>query len=164
MKWSKLLTNLLANATVAILDMTPRAVLSHPGLFKLEMTILREALEVMKAQHVRVVNTPKTPVRLLALAAHLPAAISRPLMIKAIGGGRGEKMPSFHIDLHAGRGKSEVEWLNGAVVHYGKKTGVPTPINHQLTGILSAMARGEIPLEHFRNQPDKLIDAVKGLH
>jgi 2-dehydropantoate 2-reductase len=160
MKWSKMLTNLMVNTTVAILDMPPRAVLAHPGLFRLEIAILREALAVMKAQRIRVVDTPGTPVRLLALAAHLPTFISRPLMARAIGGGRGGKMPSFHIDLHAGRGKSEVDWLNGAVVRYGKKFGVPTPVNRQLNGILLALTRGEIPLTQYSGQPKKLLETV----
>jgi 2-dehydropantoate 2-reductase len=160
MKWSKMLTNLMVNATVAILDMPLRALLSHPGLFRLEIAMLREALSVMKAQGIRVVDTPKTPVRLLALAAYLPVFISRPLMIKAVGGGRGGKMPSFHIDLHAGRGKSEVGWLNGAVVRYGEKFGVPTPVNKQLTEILLALTRGEIPLTAYSHQPEKFLGKV----
>lgn len=36
-------------------------------------------------------------------------------------------MPSFHIDLHGGRGRTEVDYINGAVVRYGEHTGVPTP-------------------------------------
>jgi 2-dehydropantoate 2-reductase len=161
MKWSKMLTNLMVNATVAILDMPPRAVLSHPGLFRLEIGILKEALRVMKAQGIRVVDTPRTPVRLLALAASLPASIARPLMVKAVGGGRGGKMPSFHIDLYAGRGKSEVEWLNGAVARYGEKYGVPTPINKELNGILSALTKGGIPLTRFSRQPDELLEKIE---
>ena len=161
MKWSKMLTNLMVNASVAILDMPPRAVLADPGLFQLEIAMLREALAVMKAQGIRVVDTPKIPVRLLALAAYLPAFISRPLMVKTVGGGRGGKMPSFHIDLRAGRGKSEVEWLNGAVVRYGEKFHVPTPINEQLCGILLALTRGEMPLAKYSGQPEKLLDQVK---
>jgi len=161
MKWSKMLTNLMVNTTVAILDMPPRAVLAHPGLFRLEIAILREALAVMKVQGIRVVDTPGTPVRLLALAAYLPAFISRPLMVRAVGGGRGGKMPSFHIDLHAGRGKSEVAWLNGAVARYGEKFGVPTPVNKQLTGILLALTRREIPLTEFSRQPEKLLVKLK---
>ena len=73
-----MLTNLMVNATVAILDMPASAVLAHPGLFRLEIAMLHEALAVMKAQGIRVVDTPKTPVRLLVLAAYLPAFISRP--------------------------------------------------------------------------------------
>lgn len=160
MKWSKMLTNLMVNATVAILDMPPREVLAHPGLFALEIAMLGEALAVMKAAGIRVVNTPGTPVRLLALAASLPAFISRPLMVKAVGGGRGGKMPSFHIDLHGGRGKSEVEWLNGAVVRRGRQAGVPTPVNRALNETLLALTRGEIPLASFSRQPERLIRRV----
>jgi 2-dehydropantoate 2-reductase len=163
MKWSKMLINLMVNSTVAILDMPPRAVLAHPGLFWLEMTILRETLAVMRAQGIRVVDLPGTPVRLLALAASLPAFLSRPLMVRAVGGGRGGKMPSFHIDLHAGRGKSEVEWLNGAVVRSGEKSGVPAPVNRKLTGILSALTRGEIPLDTYRGLIEKLLDRIKDI-
>ncbi len=161
MKWSKMLTNLMVNSSVAILDMPPQAVLAHPGLFRLEIATLREALAVMKAQGIRVVDLPGTPVRLLALAAYLPAFISRPLLSRAVGGGRGRKMPSFHIDLHTGRGKSEVEWLNGAVVRYGQKSGVPTPVNKQLAAILSSLTSGEIPLAMFSGQPEKLLDRVR---
>ena len=161
MKWSKMLTNLLVNTSVAILDMPPRQVLSHPGLFRLEIAMLREALTVMKVGGIRVVDTPRTPVRLLVLAAHLPAFIARPLMVKFVGGGRGGKMPSFHIDLHAGRGKSEVEWLNGAVVRYGEKYGVPTPVNRVLTETLLALTRSEIPLTEFSGQPEKLLSLVR---
>ena len=61
MKWSKMLTNLMVNASVAILDMPPQAVLAHPGMFRLEIAVLREALAVMKAQGIRVVDLPGTP-------------------------------------------------------------------------------------------------------
>jgi 2-dehydropantoate 2-reductase len=78
-------------------------------------------------------------------------------MMKAVGGGRGGKMPSFHIDLYSGRGTSEVEWLNGAVVRYGVKASVPTPINKVLTDTLQALTKGELPLKTFDRQPEKLL-------
>ncbi|RPJ50809.1 MAG: 2-dehydropantoate 2-reductase, partial [Chloroflexi bacterium] len=122
MKWSKMLTNLIANASSAILDMTPAKIFSHPGLYEMEIRMLRETLRVMKAQNIPVVDLPSTPVRLLAWGVTtLPLAISRPLLNRSVGAGRGAKMPSFHIDLHAGRGKSEVDYLNGAVERYGRR-------------------------------------------
>ncbi|MBA4379905.1 MAG: 2-dehydropantoate 2-reductase [Anaerolinea sp.] len=160
MKWSKMLTNLLGNATAAILDMTPAEVFAHPGLYRLEMQMLRETLDVMAAQGIQVVDLPGTPVRALALAARLPAFIARPLLVKAVGGGRGGKMPSFHIDLHSGRGQSEVDYLNGAVVRYAEKYGTPAPVNRALNDILLAMTRGEIPLAEFSRQPQKLLALV----
>jgi len=160
MKWSKLLTNLPANATSAILNMTAAEVFDHPGLYRLEMRMLRETLAVMRANHLRVLDLPRVPVRSLALGTHLPEFVARPLMLKAVGGGRGGKMPSFHIDLYSGRGRSEVDWLNGAVVRYGEKAGVPTPVNKLLTETLLALTRGEIPLTRFSRQPDKLLSLI----
>jgi 2-dehydropantoate 2-reductase len=81
-------------------------------------------------------------------------------MIRAVGGGRGAKMPSFHIDLHAGRGKSEVDFLNGAVVRAGLKSNIPTPVNKILNETLLALTRKEIPLEQFAHQPLKLLSLV----
>jgi 2-dehydropantoate 2-reductase len=160
MKWSKMLTNLPANATAAILNMTAAEVFAHPGLFRLEMRMLRETLAVMRANCVRVVDLPGVPVRALALGTRLPEFIARPLMLKAVGGGRGGKMPSFHIDLYSGRGRSEVDWLNGAVVCYGEKAGVPTPVNRLLTETLLALTRGDVPLETYSRQPEKLLEKV----
>lgn len=158
MKWSKLLTNLLANATSAILDLTPAEVFAHPSLYRLEIAQLREALQVMAARGTAVVDLPGIPVRLLAWAVkRLPPALSRPMLRKAVGGGRGNKMPSFHVDLYGGRGKSEVDSLNGAVVREGRRHGIPTPVNALLTEKLLALTRGEIPLETYRKQPEKLV-------
>ncbi len=157
MKWSKMLTNLPANATAAILDMTAAEVFAHPGLFRLEMDMLREALDVMKEHGINVVDLPGTPVRALAWGTRLPEFLARPLMQKAIGGGRGGKMPSFHIDLHSGRGNSEIEWLNGAVVRFGEQAGIQTPVNKILTETLLGLTRGEIPFDTYTHQPEKLL-------
>ena len=66
-------------------------------------------------------------------------------------------MPSFHIDLHSGRGKSEVDYLHGEVVRAGEKFNVPTPVNKMLTDTLLALVRKEIPLDEFAKKPEKLI-------
>ena len=157
MKWSKLLTNLTANPTSAILDLTASEVFANKDLFQLEIEMLRECLAVMEAQKLEVVDLPGTPVRALAFATALPSWLSKPLLSRAAGAGRGAKMPSFHIDLHSGRGKSEVEYLHGAVVRAGEKFGVPTPVNKVLTETLVALTNKEIPLDEFARQPEKLL-------
>jgi 2-dehydropantoate 2-reductase len=158
MKWSKLLTNLLANATSAIVDMSPAEIFSRPDLYRLEIGQLREALRVMASQGIRPVDLPGTPVRALAFAVQsLPLFLSRPLLRRAVGSGRGGKMPSFHIDLHSGSGRSEVEYLNGAVVRAGEQAGIPTPVNRLLCDTLLALTRGEVPLEEFARKPEKLV-------
>lgn len=158
MKWSKMLTNLLANATSAILDMTPPEIFAHPGLYRLELAQLRETLQVMRALGIQAVDLPATPVRLLAFSIRwLPAWLSRPLLGRAVGGGRGQKMPSFHIDFHSGRGKSDVDYLNGAVVRHGERLGIPTPANRLLNETLSALTETPSRAQNFARKPEELL-------
>lgn len=163
MKWSKMLTNLIANPTSAILNMTAAQVFANRKLYKLEIDMLKECLAVMKAQNLEVVDLPGTPVKALAFATKLPLWLSKPFLSRAAGSGRGAKMPSFHIDLYSarGRGQSEVQYLHGAVVREGKARGIPTPVNELLTDTLLALTRKEIPLEEFANQPEKLLSKLK---
>lgn len=164
MKWSKLLTNLMANATSAILGMPPADILNSRGLFELELQQMCEALRVMKAQGLHVVNLPGTPVRALAfIMRYLPASIAQPLLSRSIAGGRGAKMPSFYIDLHGGRKKTEVDYLNGAIVRHGALLGIATPVNRFLTDILQKLASDSLPLETYLHQPDKLLAGFTSL-
>jgi 2-dehydropantoate 2-reductase len=127
----------------------------------LEIEGLREALRVMAAQSLQVVDLPSTPVRLLALGARLPFTLSKLLIQRSVGRGRGAKMPSFHIDLHSGRGKSEVDYLNGAVVRFGERLGIPTPVNRLLCETLLALTEGRVGIEAYRHQPRKLLEKLR---
>ena len=160
MKWSKMLTNLISNPTSAILNMTAAQVFANNKLYTLEIDMLKECLAVMKAQGIEVVNLPGTPVKALAFATQLPLSISKPFLSRAAGSGRGAKMPSFHIDLYSGRGKSEVGYLHGAIAREGKKLGISTPVNELLTNTLLALTNKEIPLEEYSNQPEKFLSKV----
>jgi len=159
MKWSKLLTNLVSNATSAILALPPEEIFSHPGLYKIERAQLNETLDVMEKSKIPVVDLPGTPVRQLALAVRwIPSIISRPLIKKAVVGGRGDKMPSFYLDLMSGRTESEVDFLNGAVVRWGEKVNIPTPVNSFLTITLAGMVNGRISKERYQNNIQLFID------
>lgn len=161
MKWSKLLTNLLANASSAILDMPPAEIYAHPGLYEIESRQIRETLEVMRKLDLQVVDLPGTPVRMLALLMDFfPSWLGRRLAGRVLARGRGTKMPSFHIDLYSGGGKSEAGYLNGAVVRFGDATGVETPVNRLLTETLQELTEGKIPLDSYRRQPEQLINRL----
>ncbi len=158
MKWSKMLTNLLANASSAILDMTPAEIFAHPGLFRMEVAQIKEAVNVMTAMNLKVIDLPKTPTRaLILIMKYFPASLAQPILKQALGKGRGEKMPSFHIDLHQGRGKSEVDYLDGAVVRFGRQFGIPTPVNQFLNQTLLGLTDKTIDMAEFARQPEKLI-------
>ena len=153
MKWSKMLTNLMANASCAILDMTPGEVLHHPDLYRVEVEQLREALAVMRALQLKPVNLPGTPVVAFAwIISHLPPNLSQTFIARIAAQGRGQKMPSFHIDLHSGRGRSEVEYLNGAVVRFGSNLHISTPVNQWLNQTLMRLVRGDIDLKEYSHK------------
>jgi 2-dehydropantoate 2-reductase len=161
MKWSKMLTNLAVNASCAVLDLSPAQVIADPRLFRLEIAMLRETLAVMAKLGIAVTDLPGTPVRALAFAAgSLPPWLSRSLLARSLGQGRGGKMPSFYIDLHAGSSRSEVDYLNGAVVRFGQQALVATPVNRALNETLLALAAGKIPIETYSHQPEKWLDRV----
>jgi 2-dehydropantoate 2-reductase len=158
MKWSKMLTNLLANASAAILDMKPGEILRLSPLYKIEVAQLREAIAVMHALNLKIVDLPDTPVRAFSwMVEKLPPNLSQPLISQIAGKGRGQKMPSFHIDLYSKHGKSEVDYLNGAVVRFGERLGIPTPINKFLNQTLLDLTSGRIALEMYAHNPDRFI-------
>jgi 2-dehydropantoate 2-reductase len=161
MKWSKMLTNLIANPTSAILNMTAAQVFADKRLYKLEIDMLKECLAVMKAMNLEVTDLPGTPVRALAFATKMPLWLSKPFLSQAAGSGRGGKMPSFHIDLYSGRPQSEVEYLHGAVVREGSARGIPTPVNKVLTEILMSLTKKETPLDEFAGKPEKLLSRIQ---
>lgn len=161
MKWSKMLTNLISNASSAILDLTPTQIFSDNALTRIELAQLKECLAVMKGLGLRPVDLPGTPVKLLAAAVYLPLPLTQPLLKKAIGGGRGGKMPSFHIDLSNGRGKSEVNYLNGAVVREGNQLGIATPVNTFLNKTLLALTDGSLPRGTYSSDRKRFLSDIK---
>ena len=162
MKWSKMLTNLLANASSAILNWTPSQVFSNPLTWQIEMEQIREALSVMKAMHIHLVDLPDTPViAMMTVFNLLPPAISQKIIGPPLAKGRGGKMPSFHIDLYAGKTVSEVTYLNGAVARFGKRVGVSTTVNQKLCQLLEDIAAGRVAKQDYADQPEKLFRFVK---
>jgi 2-dehydropantoate 2-reductase len=162
MKWSKLLLNIVNNATSAILNLTPAEIVDQPSLLDLEIEAVYEGVAVMKAQDIDVVKLPGYPVDWLArvVSARLPKTVKRTVLRPFMLSGRGTKMPSLYIDLAAGRSVSEVEVLNGAIVAAGQKFGVNTPVNQVLTSTLSGLVSGELNWDDYQHQPERLLQAV----
>jgi 2-dehydropantoate 2-reductase len=165
MKWSKLLLNIVANASPAILDLFPDEVFADRYSFALEQAAFREAVAVLQAQSLQPVSLPGYRVPLFAWAlCSLPAWLLRPILRKVIVPGRGGKMPSLHMDLSRGKGKSEVEYLNGAVVRYAQELGLDAPVNRALHTVLMGIVKGEISWEKYRGQPERLLAACSCIH
>lgn len=155
MKWSKLLTNIVSNASSAILGWSAKQVYDHPITAQLEIAALREAVRVMQKCGHTPQNLPGVQVAILGQAVFLPSILTRKLLGRIVNRGRGEKKPSLHYDI--GRGRSEIAWLNGAVAHNGRKHGVPTPVNQMLTQTLLDLVHNRRQHDEFLNQPGVLL-------
>jgi len=157
MKWSKLLLNLIGNATSAILDLNTMQVFADKRLFSIEMASLRETMQVARAQRIRFVDLPGYPVPLLAAAVRLlPLPLLQPVLIPLVARGRGSKMPSLHIDLWNGKRRSEIDELNGAVVRIGTRLNIPTPANALLLATFKDLQSGRVDRSVWRHRADRL--------
>ena len=157
LKWSKLMMNIIANASSAILDLPPAQSLNYPEIFGLEIEALQETLAVMRAQKIKVVSLFGYPLPLLAVALRwLPTGVLRRVLKPIIAGGRGDKLPSLQLDVRQGRNESEVTVLNGVVAATGERLGLPVPINTALTQVLTGIVAGEIPWADYRGKPQAL--------
>jgi 2-dehydropantoate 2-reductase len=116
----------------------------------------------MARRDLQVVNLPGSPARSLALAVrYAPRFLLKPILTKIVAGGRGDKMPSFYIDLESGRGKSEVIYHNGAIAAAGEDLGIPVPVNRLLNDTLFALTNGELDRQEFANNPRRLLSELE---
>ena len=161
LKWSKAMLNMLGNATAAILDMTVAEVYADPRLVALERRALLEALHVMDRLGIRPVNLPRYPAALLAAVIRwAPDKLIDPLLRRKIAGGRGGKTPSLHLDLVRGNGRSEGEFLYGAVFCAARDAGLEAPVNRALWETLHGLINQTLDWEDFRRKPERLLAAI----
>lgn len=161
MKWSKLLVNSMGNATAAIVNRPPDVLYKYKPIFKLEMRMVKEIQEVMDKMGVSVIDLPGASTKKLMTAIRwVPDGLLQSQLAKQVSKGRGDKLPSFQVDLNAGKRKNEVLYHNGAVHHVGQELGVSTPVNGALTNILLQLVHEEINWEVYGGKPKELVLAV----
>lgn len=162
MKWSKALLNMVGNATSAILNRHPRVIYSNGSTFRIEKAMLKEMLAVMDKKKIKPIDLPGASTKQLVFAIkRLPNAVVQPILGKVVSSGRGDKMPSFHIDLTARKEDNEVRYHNGAVAEIGRQLGIATPVNTALNDIILKLAKGQLDFEAFNGNIKQLVGEVR---
>ena len=173
MKWSKLVANLIGNATGAILDMDADEIYRDPRLFAIERRQLIETLDVMQQLGLKPVGLPGAAVQWLARVVRLPAFVSRPILARIVGGARAGKLPSLRVHIRAVEAgvppvtavagePTEVHWMNGAVARFGVVTDVPTPVNSLLAELVDEVAADPKRRAALRRNPERLLTELLG--
>lgn len=115
--WAKTIINSAINPVSALLGVHNGALAEEPALLQAMSGIVREGVEVSRAERVRL-DPPRTE-RVLAR------------VLRATSSNRSSMLQ----DLERGK-TTEIRELNGALVRIGRKRGVPTPLNQLLTSMV----------------------------
>jgi 2-dehydropantoate 2-reductase len=118
--WEKTILNAALSPLCAISRLTMKEAMDNGDTLEIVEQILYEAVEVAKAEDIKLPdNFVKLAIRYLSAA--------------------GNHMPSLAVDLINKR-DTEIDYMNGKIVDYGRKHYVKTPLNLMLTNLVNAIS------------------------
>jgi len=114
--WEKVILNSALSPVCAITRLTMKDVMDSPQGIGMVTALIDESIHVAKAAGIDFGET------------------FRDSCLKYLKGG-GYHRPSMLVDLEKGL-PTEIDYLNGKVVEYGRKHGLPTPVNESITALV----------------------------
>lgn len=155
-RWSKLVTNAMANGMSACTGLVSKDILRNDTLRRFGARLGSEAIRVGQALGYELEEVHHIDPEVIARAGEGDAAATaeydahRLEEVNKAGGG--EHRPSMGQDMVKGR-RTEIEFLNGFIVRKAEEIGFPTPANAALTDIVKRVEKGEL-----KPDPKHLID------
>jgi len=126
--WDKLLVNVATGALAGITRLPYGELYRVPEIKACALAAVAEAIAVAQACGVKLsVSDPEQP--WIKAAAGLPAEFKTSMLQSIEKGGR-----------------TEIDFINGAVVHRGEQCGIPTPVNRALVACVKGIEQW---LQHF---------------
>ena len=142
-RWSKLLINSAFSGMSAVLGCTFGEAAGNRASRSVVQALIKECIDVCAAGNIRIEPVQgKDIVKLLDYSNRfkkafsffiIPIAIRKHARLKA----------SMLQDLEKGK-KTEVDAINGVVSAFGRRTGVPTPMNDRVVEIVHRIEEGEL--------------------
>ncbi len=120
-RWLKTLVNAGINPVTSIFDAPNKIIIENRGAWELAKSVVEEGIEVVDKMGVKL---PEDPIDAM----------------KTIARETGENISSMLQDIRGGR-KTEIDYINGAIIRYGKKYGVKTPINELLVRLIRRLSK-----------------------
>ncbi|MEM9681776.1 MAG: 2-dehydropantoate 2-reductase [Pseudomonadota bacterium] len=146
-RWSKLVTNSMANGMSASTGLISRDILQNDGLRRFGARLGSEAIRVGQALGYQLEEIHHIDPEVIAKAgegdAEAGAQYDEHRLAEANKAGGGAHRPSMGQDMVKGR-RTEIEFLNGFVVDKAKEIGMATPANEALTDIVKRVEKGEL--------------------
>lgn len=142
-RWSKLLINSAFSGMSAVLGCTFGEAAGNKASRRVVQALIKECIDVCAAGNIRIEPVQgKDIVKLLDYKNRIkkafsffiiPIAIRKHALLKA----------SMLQDLEKGK-KSEVDAINGVVSTFGRKVGVPTPMNDAVVSVIHQIEDGKL--------------------
>lgn len=125
--WDKLLVNVATGALSAITKLPYGPLYEVPELERTGLAAVEEALAVARAQGIRLA-TEDARAAWTKAAAGLPPDFRTSMLQSILKGAR-----------------TEIDFINGAVVRHGARLGVPTPVNATLLACVKGIEAATVP-------------------
>jgi 2-dehydropantoate 2-reductase len=146
-RWSKLVTNGMANGLSACTGLVSKAILTDDVLRQFTARLGSEAIRVGQALGYTLEDIHHIDPEVIARAGEGDAAARRDYdehrLAEAAKPGGGAHRPSMGQDMVKGR-RTEIEFINGFIVDKAKSIGIATPANAALTDIVKRVEKGEL--------------------
>lgn len=118
--WSKLVINVGINALTAVTGVENGKLPEHPGTLAVMKDLVDEAMAVVRAKKLSLTYTD-------AVQTVIDVA-------RKTGANRSSMLQDF--DRHR---KTEIDFINGAIVREAEKLGIPVPVNRTITNLVKMM-------------------------
>jgi len=146
-RWSKLVTNGMANGLSACTGLVSKAILTDDVLRRFTARLGSEAIRVGQALGYTLEEIHHIDPEVIARAGEGDPAAQREYdehrLAEAAKPGGGAHRPSMGQDMVKGR-RTEIEFINGFIVDKAKGIGIATPANAALTDIVKRVEKGEL--------------------
>jgi 2-dehydropantoate 2-reductase len=146
-RWSKLVTNAMANGMSACTGLISRDILQDDTLRRFGARLGSEAIRVGQALGYELEEIHHIDPEVIAKAGEGDAAATKEYdehrLAEASKPGGGAHRPSMGQDMVKGR-RTEIEFLNGFIVDKAQDIGIATPANAALTDIVKRVEKGEM--------------------
>jgi 2-dehydropantoate 2-reductase len=118
--WGKLIINAAINPLTALTQLRNGEIIEHTELLDVQSRVVEESCAVAKAKGVTI---------------HYRNPVEK---VKDVCKATGSNRSSMLQDILNGK-RTEIDYINGAIVSEGKEYGIPTPYNYILTSLVRAM-------------------------
>jgi len=145
-RWSKLVTNAMANGISACTGMTVGEMLANDPVRHFSTRVGSEAIRVGQALGYELEDIYHVPPETIARAGEGDEAAARACDEERIRQGKrtaAEQRPSMGQDMVKGR-RTEIEFLNGPIVREGQKVGLSCRANAVLADLVIRVEKGQL--------------------